>query len=72
MLPRGVPRAITTWTWVLNGVAEPKIQPRARSLAQGLVEHFPKIFETQDHKSPNENDNKDQEGLPTHYCQQKV
>jgi hypothetical protein len=53
ILPRGVPRAITTWTRVLNRVAEPKIQPRAQSLAQGLVGHFPKIFESQDHKSPN-------------------
>ncbi len=34
-------------------VVEPKIQPRAQSLAQGLVRHFPKIIESQDHKSPN-------------------
>ncbi len=33
-------------------VVEPKIQPRAQSLAQGLMRHFPKIFESQDHKCP--------------------
>jgi hypothetical protein len=27
-----------------GGVAEPKIQPRALNLAQGLVGYFPKIF----------------------------
>jgi hypothetical protein len=36
-----------------RGVVEPKIQPRAQSLAQGLVGHFPKIFKSQDHESPN-------------------
>ena len=37
-----------------KGVVEPKIQPMAQSLAQGLVGHFPKIFKSQDHKSLNE------------------
>jgi hypothetical protein len=36
-----------------RGVAEPKIQPRAPSSAQGLMGYFPKIFRSQDHKSPN-------------------
>ena len=31
---------------------EPKIQPRAQSLTQGLMRHLPKIIESQDHGSP--------------------
>ena len=50
MMPRGVPRAITTWTLVLRrGVVEPKIQPRAQSWTQGLIGHLPKIIKSQDH-----------------------
>ena len=36
-----------------KGVAEPKIQPRALNSAQGLMGYFPRIFRSQDHKSPN-------------------
>ena len=51
MVPCGVPRAITTWTWVLRwGVVEPKIQPRAQSSAQGLVGHLPKMLKSQNCK----------------------
>ena len=35
-----------------KGVAESKTQPRAQSLAQGLVGHLPKIIESQDHGNP--------------------
>ena len=53
MVPRGVPRAITTWTLVLRrGVVEPKIQPRAQRSTQGLMGHLPKIIESQDHGNP--------------------
>jgi hypothetical protein len=50
IVPRGVPRAITTWILVLRrGVVEPKIQPRAQSSTQGLIGHLPKIIKSQDH-----------------------
>jgi hypothetical protein len=32
-----------------KGVAEPKTQPRAQSLAQGLVGHFSRIFKSYNH-----------------------
>ena len=53
IVPRGMPRAITTWAWILKkkGVVKPKIQPKAQSLAQGLVGHLPKIFKNQEPKS---------------------
>ena len=32
-----------------KGVAEPKTQPRAQSLAQGLVGHFSRMFKSSNH-----------------------
>ena len=52
-LPRGVPRAITTWTWVFKQGSRTQNSTKGPKLAQGLVGHFPKIFKSQDHKSPN-------------------
>ena len=36
-----------------KGVAEPKTQPRAQSLAQGLVGHFSRIFKLKSLKPKN-------------------
>ena len=55
MVPRVVPRMIATWTWVLREGVEPKIQPRAQSLAQGLMGHLLKRIESQNYGSPNKN-----------------
>jgi hypothetical protein len=53
IVPRGVPRADHDVDLVLRrGVVEPKIQPRAQSLTQGLMGHLPKIIESQDHGKP--------------------
>ena len=35
-------------SFFLEEGVEPKIQPSAQSLAQGLMGHLPKIFESQD------------------------
>ena len=52
ILPRGVLRAITTWTWVFKRGSRTQNSTEGPKLTQWLVGHFPKIFKSQDHKSP--------------------
>ena len=66
-MPRVVPRATATWTWVLKRRSRTQIQPRAQSSAQGLMGHLPKIIESQNHESPNK-EHKSQKGLTIQYC----